>query len=160
MIKTNSILIVCIALLFIVAVNSTSAKEKLSQVIDTGQVKCYNNAREISCPKPGQPFYGQDARYEGNVSSYRDNGDGTITDLNTGLMWSKAVDKKKVSLIEAEKIVKRMTLGGHADWRVPNIKELYSLIDFRGYVGFSGRNMSSVPSNAIPFINTAYFDFE
>jgi hypothetical protein len=76
-------------------------------------------------------------------------------------MWTKAVDKKKVSLIEAKKIAQRMTLGGYSDWRVPNIKELYSLIDFRGYTGYSRGGFSSgAPTNAIPFINTDYFDFE
>ena len=33
-----------------------------------------------------------------NVPSYRDNSDGTVTDLNTGLIWSKAVDKNTSKL--------------------------------------------------------------
>ena len=99
----NSILLVCTTLFLIIPVNLTYAKEKLSQepvsigkkglnkpIADTGQVRCYNNSRKIPCPKPGQPFYGQDAQYDGNVPSYRNNGDGTVTGLNTGLMWSKA----------------------------------------------------------------------
>jgi hypothetical protein len=56
-------------------------------VVDTGQEKCYNNSREITYPKPGEAFYGQDAQYQGIQPTYRDNGNGTITDLNTGLMW-------------------------------------------------------------------------
>jgi len=129
-------------------------------IVDTGQVKCYNNSREIPYPKPGESFFGQDAEYVRNPAFYRDNGDGTVTDLNTGLMWSKAVDKTKVSLIEAKTIAPDMTLAGYSDWRVPNIKELYSLIDFRGYTGAMAGEMSQVPGNAIPFINTDYFDFE
>ncbi|MCP3940595.1 MAG: DUF1566 domain-containing protein [Desulfobacteraceae bacterium] len=130
-------------------------------IVDTGQVRCFDNSSQIVYPEPGQSFYGQDAEYEGDVPSYRDNGDGTVTDLNTGLMWSKIVDKKKKSFIEAKKIAQRMTLGGNSDWRVPNIKELYSLMDFRGYAGFSRGGFSNgVPTNAIPFINTDYFDFE
>jgi hypothetical protein len=173
MTKTSSILLVCVTLFLIVSIPVTNAdvttlpdptsnrnKGLRCLIVDTGQSQCYNNAREISCPESGKPLYGQDAQYEGIVPSYRDNGDGTITDLNTGLMWSKAVDKKKVSLIEAKKIAQRMTLGGYSDWRVPNIKELYSLIDFRGYTGFNQQgSYSEVPSNAIPFINTDYFDF-
>ena len=173
MIKTNSIILACITLFIIISVNSRNAqettlpdpvsisdKELRCPIVDTNQSQCYSNAREISCPEPGKPFYGQDAQYKSNVPSYRDNGDGTITDLNTGLMWSKTVDKKKVSLIEAQRIAQRMTLGGYSDWRVPNIKELYSLIDFRGYTGFNRQGLhAGAPSNAIPFINTDYFDF-
>ncbi|MCP4151955.1 MAG: DUF1566 domain-containing protein, partial [bacterium] len=140
---------------------SYAQKTSNHPIVDTGQVRCYNNSREIPCRNPGVPFYGQDAQYEGNVPSYRNNGGGTVTDLNTGLMWSKAVDKGKVSLIEAKRVAQRMTLGGYSDWRTPNIKELYSLIDFRGYTGFSRtRAKREVPADAIPFINTDYFDFE
>ena len=130
-------------------------------IVDTGQQSCYGNSGKISCPDPGQPFFGQDAQYAGRFPSFRDNGDGTVSDLETGLMWSKGVDATKVSLDEAQRIAQQMTLGGYSDWRVPNIKELYSLIDFRGYTGFSGRGSSGgVPTNAIPFINTDYFDFK
>jgi len=92
--------------------------------------------------------------------SFHNNNDGTITDQITGLMWSKAVDTNKVSLIEAKKIVKKIKLGGYSDWRVPNIKELYSLINFSRNTGFNKNKFSKkVPANAIPFINTDYFDF-
>ena len=37
---------------------------------DTGQTKCYDNDVEIPCPSPGQPFYGQDAQYQGPTRSY------------------------------------------------------------------------------------------
>lgn len=129
-------------------------------VIDTGQDRCYSNYTDNRCTAPGQPFYGQDAQYNGAQPAYRDNGDGTVTDLNTGLMWSKGLDSRKLTPEEAQSIARGMTLGGHSDWRVPTIKELYSLIDFRGYTGFSGeRQLSEVPKNAVPFINTDYFDF-
>lgn len=153
--------------------------------VDTGQVRCYDQSRPIACPEPGEPFYGQDAQYRSAPMRYRDNGDGTVTDLTTGLMWSQAVDPRKLRLAEAKRVAAGMTLGGHHDWRVPNIKELYSLIDFRGYTGFSppappgtsgqsafpgaggapgqrGRGnpgMSHVPANAVPFIDTDVFDF-
>lgn len=129
-------------------------------VVDTGQVRCYGNGGEMDCPAPGQPFYGQDAQFRGATSAYRDNGDSTITDLNTGLMWSKGLSGHKVTPEEAARDARNLNLGGHQDWRVPTIKELYSLIDFRGHTGFQGRdNFASVPENAIPFIDTDYFDF-
>ncbi|MGE5279247.1 MAG: DUF1566 domain-containing protein [Deltaproteobacteria bacterium] len=128
-------------------------------MVDTGQDACYGEAGPMPCPAPGTPFFGQDAQYDGAAPSYKDNGDGTVSDLNTGLMWSKAADATKVSLLEAQEIAKKMRLGGYDDWRVPNIKELYTLIDFRGCTGFSGGSMDAVPDNAVPFINTDYFDF-
>jgi len=129
-------------------------------IVDTGQSDCYSSTGEIDCPGPGQPFYGQDAQYHGISPRYRDNGDGTVTDLNTGLMWSKGLDGHKVTPEEGEALAAKLTLGGYSDWRVPNIKELYSLIDFRGNTGFHHRNnYQQVPNNAVPFINTDYFDF-
>ncbi|MBF0424623.1 MAG: DUF1566 domain-containing protein [Magnetococcales bacterium] len=126
-------------------------------IVDTGQDRCFGNTDEIPCPRRGEDFFGQDAQYQGAQPNYRDNGDGTISDLNTHLMWSKAVESQKASLEEAEAIAKSFKLGGFTDWRVPNIKELYSLIDFRGYTGFGAG--WELPANAIPFINTDYFDF-
>ena len=43
----------------------------------------------------GDPFYGQDAQYPKLEPSYQDNGDGTVSDLNTGLMWQKTTDAKR-----------------------------------------------------------------
>ncbi|MEG3638745.1 DUF1566 domain-containing protein [Magnetococcus sp. PR-3] len=145
-------------------------------MVDSGQVACYNNRGEIACADPDEPFFGQDGNYHSQQPSYQDLGDGTIFDQQTGLMWSKGVNRHKVSLAQAHHMAQQMNLGGHKDWRVPNIKELYSLIDFRGYTGFShprqrggmgfGRHrqtqkpdLRQVPHNAIPFINTDYFDF-
>ena len=130
-------------------------------IVDTGQSKCYDNSKGIHCPKPGKAFYGQDGNYQDVIPAYRDNRDGTISDMNTGLMWSKSLDKNKLSLEGAKALAKEMTLAAYNDWRMPNIKELYSLIDFRGCAGFSNSTgMNSIPSKAVPFINTDYFDFE
>jgi len=134
-------------------------------IVDTGQTEVYGDMAEISWPREGSAFYGQDAQYEGNKASYRDNGDGTVTDLVTGLMWSKAVGSDKVTPGEAASQAKGLTLAGYDDWRVPNIKELYSLIDFRGNTGFYRSSVSpeasytEVPGDAVPYINTDYFDF-
>ncbi len=128
--------------------------------VDTGQDRCYGARGEISCPQTGERFHGQDGNYSGLQPSYRDNGDGTVSDQVTGLMWSKEVDLRKVSLQEAMRMARKMRLGGHRDWRVPTIKELYSLIDFRGNTGsMNPSSMRKIPHDAIPYINTDYFDF-
>lgn len=135
-----------------------TAPIEAQKIPDTGQCQAYNNSKTIALPTFGQTFFGQDANYAGNLPAYRDNGDGTVSDLVTGLMWSKAVVPKKLSLDEALISAEKLVLGGHNDWRVPKIKELYSLIDFRGYTGH-GASVGQAPANAIPFINTDYFDF-
>lgn len=118
-------------------------------IVDTGQTGFYSDTGSISKPKDGQSFYGQDANYETNPFNYIDNGDGTISDLTTGLMWQKdAVEKQTYS--EAQEGAAVCTLGGYDDWRVPTIKELYSLIDFNGV---TGRDESS----STPYLNNDYF---
>jgi hypothetical protein len=120
-------------------------------VVGTGQTKCYNNWREIPPPKPGEAFYGQDAQHPGPAPAYRDNHDGTATDLNTGLMWVQARGEK-VTWDAAMAGAKSCRVGGHTDWRVPTIKELYSLILFSGEC--RGPMMASKP-----FLATNYFHF-
>lgn len=120
------------------------------QVIDTGQDQCFNDSIEISPPNPGEPFFGQDAQYNGTQFSFQDNGDGTVTDLNTGMMWQQTPDlDNKSTWAEAVAGADTFILVGYDDWRLPHIKELYSLIDFRG---------SSM--DTIPYIDTTFFDFE
>ncbi len=123
-------------------------------VVDTGQEKCYDNSQEIACPQPGEAFYGLDAQYQGIQPAYQDNGDGTISDLNTGLMWQKTPGDK-MTYDEAVTGAKDFNLASYDDWRLPTIKELYSLILFSG----TDPNPESVEP-AIPFIDTDYFDFE
>jgi len=63
-------------------------------VVDTGQTACYDDAGRVISPRPGERFYGQDAQYDGAQPAYQDGGDGTVTDLNTGLMWVQARGEK------------------------------------------------------------------
>jgi hypothetical protein len=123
-------------------------------VVDTGQSMCYNNSEEITCPKPGEPFHGQDAQYDGAKPAYRDNGDGTVTDLNTGLMWQRTPGDK-ATYAEAVAGADTFNLAGYDDWRLPMIKELYSLILFSG-ADVNPRAMMG----STPFIDTDYFDFD
>ena len=93
-------------------------------IVDTGQNTCYNNERPITCPQTGESFYGQDAQYVGVQPFYKDNGDGTVTDLNTGLMWQQDPGEK-ILYDQAVSGANSCTLAGYTDWRLPTIKELY-----------------------------------
>ncbi len=139
-----------------VEITTTTAVDQY-RVVDTGQKEFFNNSVSIAKPSVGLPFYGQDARYNGNQPSYTDNGDGTITDNVTGLIWQKAYEV--MSYDEAVEKVKTFNLANQTDWRIPAIKEAYSLILFSG-VDISSKDMSKLPAGAIPFVNTDYFGFD
>ena len=120
-------------------------------IVGTGQTHCYDDRHQILQPKPGQPFYGQDAQHPEPLASYKDNGDGTVSDLNTGLIWEKARGQK-VTWEDAVAGAEKCRIGGFSDWRMPSIKELYSLINFDG--GCAGSIATSKP-----YIDTRYFEF-
>lgn len=136
-------------------------------VPDTAQTTCYDTAMEIACPLAvGEEFFGQDAQHNGTQPSFSDNGDGTVSDHVTGLTWVKTPDLNgdgtiniadKLSYDAAAANAADFKLAGHDDWRLPTIKEMYSLMDFRGVdpSGFEGTDTSGL----VPFIDRKYFDF-
>lgn len=128
-------------------------------VVDTGQANCYSDWSETRCPSPSGRFFGQDAQYVHHPARYRDNGDGTVSDLVTGLMWEKEF-RRNVGWSDAPGDAAEARTGGFADWRVPTIKELYSLIDFRGSTGTGRPERTGAPSDAYPYLDTRVFDFE
>lgn len=117
-------------------------------IVDTKVIDFYTDLDITSTLTEGDAFYGQDANYYGNTPSYTNNEDGTITDNVTGLMWEKDMGEK-ITYEEAFAKADESSLGGHSDWRVPSIKELYSLILFTGRV--QGEQAIDM------FINTDYF---
>ncbi|MBT8318479.1 MAG: DUF1566 domain-containing protein [Lutibacter sp.] len=120
-------------------------------IVDTGVTNFYDNTTIITSPTQGSSFFGQDANYSGNQPSYTDNNDGTITDNVTGLMWEQDMGSK-ITFNEAFSKASTSTLGNHNDWRVPTLKELYSLILF------SGKVKGEVAIDL--FIDTNYFNQE
>jgi hypothetical protein len=132
----------------------TTVSNSSYAIVDTGQEKYYGNSLAIACPPPGETFYGQDAQYQGIQPAYQNNGDGTIIDLNTGLMWQQDPGEK-MTYFDAVSGAESFSLAGYDDWRLPTIKELYSLILFSGTDPSGSESM-----NPVPFIDTDYFVFE
>jgi hypothetical protein len=119
----------------------------------------------MECPTSvDDAFYGQDAQYGTSSSSTTatdnnlvDNGDGTVTDRMTGLMWRQDVGSSKMDYPTAIQTVDTFNLAGYTDWRVPTIKELYSLIDFRGQdPPVDATNTEEL----VPFLNDTVFPFQ
>jgi len=133
---------------------ATSALSALSYpVVDTGQVDCFNAGAATVCGAPGSAFYGQDAQVVGAGPSYVVHDDGTVSDLVTGLMWQRDPGPK-MTFYEASAGAASFDLAGYDDWRLPTIKELYSLMRFDGQ-DISGPEDIA----AVPFIDDEAFVF-
>ncbi len=133
---------------------STESAVLFYPIVDTRQVYCYPaDGSSTPCPEADQAAYGQDAQYAGNMPSYTDNGDGTISDNVTGLMWQQDPGEK-MSYEQVVAGAESFNLAGYDDWRLPTIKELYSLILFSG-VDPSGYNGADT-SGLVPFIDEVF----
>lgn len=124
------------------ALNATADQKTTYPVIDTGQIRCYAGNEEISYPKAGEDYFGQDAQFGATPFSFADNKNGTVTDSNTGLMWQKVPSSKGFTWKEAIEYCNSLELAGHDDWRIPTLKELFSISDF---------------SRGWPYLDTDYF---
>jgi hypothetical protein len=133
---------------------------------DTGQTKCYDHTQEIVCPRPGEPFYGQDANYAPcNPHSYTKLDENSnalpddatewvmVRDNVTGLICENKTDDGSIhdkddeyNWYDSQNVfiatLNSQNFGGHNDWRLPTVKELTSIIDNNRYA---------------PSINTTYF---
>jgi hypothetical protein len=138
-------------------------------IVDTGQTTFYDGSTVISAPSPGDAFYGQDAQHDGNQPSYTLSSDGlTVHDNVTGLTWTQGADwtgdgtvdaEDKFTYADAQTYVDTLNAenyGGFSDWRVPTIKELYSLIDYRST---DPDPNATDASGLVPFIDDDVFEF-
>lgn len=62
---------------------------------------------------------------------FADNGDGTITDTRTNLMWAAKDNGSRITISEALSYYQNYTAGGYNDWRMPTGEELQTLYDKR-----------------------------
>ena len=62
-------------------------------------------------------------------SRFENNGDGTVTDTLTGLMWAGKDNGDLINWQAARSYTQNYKGGGYNDWRLPTFKELQSLFD-------------------------------
>jgi hypothetical protein len=72
--------------------------------------------------------FGEDSDYTINAPSFTDNGNGTITDNNTGLVWQKT-DSGEMTWDAARTGASTLNLAGFTDWRLPTAQEAFSILD-------------------------------
>lgn len=93
-----------------------SVTKTMQLLPDTGQISSYTTT------------FGEDNDYAINTPSYTDNGDGTITDNITGLMWQQA-DGGEMTFENALIYCNTLTFAGYSDWRLPSPKESFSILN-------------------------------
>jgi hypothetical protein len=80
-----------------------------------------------------------------DIGNFTDNGNGTVTDSNTALVWQQAAGSA-MTQPNAISYCSGLNLGGYTDWRLPSLVELLSIVDPR-----------KGDSNTTPAIDTTYF---
>jgi hypothetical protein len=106
--------------------------------LKTGQTTCLDGTGQpISCAGSGQ-----DGELQKGIDRfYVDNGNGTITDTRTGLMWEKLSDDGTVHDKDWEYLwtealatkiaqLNQARFAGYDDWRLPNVNELLTLVNY------------------------------
>ena len=118
--------------------------------------------------KTGQSWsrnWGDDGYYQKGLPQggerFQDNGDGTVTDLVTGLMWIKDPSELggqwgypgnpyTMNWYDAINNCENLEFAGYSDWRLPNIKELESIIHY-------GRCYPAIDTNYFYNVQSGYY---
>lgn len=90
--------------------------QSMMKLPDTGETTSYTTT------------FGEDSDFMINVPNLIDNGDGTVTDSVTGLMWQKG-DGGEMTFENAVIYTDTLSLGGYTDWRLPDAHESFSILN-------------------------------
>jgi len=96
-----------------------------------------------------------------NSERFTNNGDGTVTDNATGLMWvqnpSSAGIGATYNWASAIATCEALDYASHTDWRLPNIKELISIVDYGRYSGDTQSDIAMADKTYFPGIQANYY---
>ncbi len=143
------------ALFLVLVLSSSSFAATIMLAPTTGETACYDGSGNvIPCQSVSDPM--QVVTYSGDPVPYKDNGNGTVTDNTTGLMWQKNENPSFYNWYQAsgkyhatynptsQKVCGSLSVGSYSDWRLPSKKELLTVLD------------PAIPSPG-PTIDAAYF---
>lgn len=74
--------------------------------------------------------FGEDADFQMNTPFFTGNGNGTVTDTITGLMWQMK-DGGEMTIEQAALYCDTLTLGGYSNWRLPTAAESFSILNLQ-----------------------------
>jgi len=147
--------------------NGSVGAEDVTEFLNNFGRSQYNNPCPLDGPAPVQKTgqtrsfkFRDDGDLEKGVASpnprFTDNGDNTVTDHLTGLMWTKSAAPfgQKYTWNESfDQVTALNGLSKYNDWRVPNVRELMSLIDFgEGVFSMYCQDIAALPEGH-PFTN-------
>ncbi len=104
------------AILFSFEAYSQAVIQTMLRLPDTGQTTSYTAT------------FGEDNDYMIQVPYFLLNGNGTVTDTVTSLMWQQS-DGGEMPIENAKAYCDSLTLGGYTDWRLPNAHEAFSILN-------------------------------
>ncbi|MFN8308822.1 MAG: DUF1566 domain-containing protein [Chitinophagales bacterium] len=112
----NTTVLISVFLLVTVSAGAQAVIKTMKRLPDTGQQLSYTNT------------FGEDADFSIHLPVYKVNGDGTVTDTVTGLMWQQT-DGGEMRWEEAITFCDTLTLGNYTNWRLPDCHELFSILN-------------------------------
>lgn len=95
-------------------ITAQSTTKTMKRLPDTGETTSYTNT------------FGEDADFNIYPPFFLINGNGTVTDTVTGLMWQQ-IDGGEMTIENAVIYCDTLTLGGFTDWRLPTAHEAFSI---------------------------------
>lgn len=120
-----------------------------------GRIKGYGYQKQFGGPVV-KKFY---VRYVRGLAygqnEFMDNGDGTILDKATGLMWMQEDSKTAMTWENALEYAENMAFAGYSDWRLPNAKELQYIVDYTRSPDTTGSPALDPVFHTTPIVNEA-----
>jgi hypothetical protein len=137
---------------------------------DTGQTLCYDNSTTITCPAPGEAFYGQDAQFGWDLRVTPAQrfqrtepvaNQPVVFDRITQLEWQGCAaglsgtdcatgTASTMNWDAAVAYCDGLTWGGHSDWYLPDVRQLSGIVD-------AGRTSPTINPTAFPATPNNWF---